>query len=288
MTKLLRLGNTESHLVFANFLAKHIPHNHELDQYITKIRSIYIDWIYKTAGYYDKDVAIKETYVYPNDFTEKLDTFLNNMGNLLYNFDEVAILPLDIFRRPEHPLNPYLKSFENHYNVKLFPHNIDARAGITLLSDKKLKALIVSPFKELIDQQIKNGNLSVIQPTLSQVEFITYKFPYTFLNNGPHKDAQETLISIQQDLINNYNCFDIALLSCGCYGGFILDTICNTMHKDAAYIGGQLPLIFGIVGKRDKWALEELYPKHLDYIINGVPDEYKPNGFEKIEGGCYW
>jgi hypothetical protein len=286
--KLLRLGYTEFNLVFANFLEKYVSNNSRLDQHISSIRSVYVDWIYKTAGYYDKEVEIKNSYIYPNDFTKKLDSFIDNMGNLLHKFDYARALPLDTFNKPTHPLHEYVQQFENHYNIKLSPSNIDVRACLSLIANQKLKVLVISPFKELIDQQIQSGNLSIIQPKLSETEFITYKFPYTFLNDGPHQDSQETLKYIQQDIINNYNNFDIAILSCGCYGSFVLDAICNIMNKEGVYIGGQLPLIFGIIGNRDKWALRELYPKHLDYIINGVPDEYKPKGFEKIEDGCYW
>lgn len=286
-TKLLRLGYTEFHLVFANFLDKYIEQNNLTQFHIQRIRSTYVDWIYKTAGYYDKDTAIKDNYLYPDDFTAKLDTFIDSMGDILYRFDEAAALPLDSLSDPANPLSPYIEPFEKHYNIKLHPYNIDARRALSVIRDKK-KILVISSFKELIDQQITNGNFQHLHHDLAQSEFITYKSPYTFLNNGPHKDSFETLDTIKQDLMKNYTDFDIAILACGCYGAFLTDFICNSMNKNAAYVGGQLPLIFGIIGQRDKWALRELYPKKLDYVIDGVPDEYKPAGYSKIESGCYW
>lgn len=286
-TRLPRLGNTEFNLIFANFCTKYMPYDTGICQYIKKIKCIYTNWIYKTAGYYDKDIPDKEIYLYPDDFTNKLDSFIDNMGKVLFGFDEAGALPLSSFSKIDHPLHQYIPHFENYYKVKLFPRNIDARCGISLIKDKK-RILVISPFKELIDKQIESGNLKILQPSLAAAEFIIYKFPYTFLNNGPHRDSIETLDIIKQDLINNYNDFDMAILSCGCYGIFLMDTICNTMNKDAAYIGGQLPLIFGIIGQRDKWALRELYNKQTDYVIDGVPEAYRPQGYEKIENGCYW
>lgn len=286
MIKLLRLGYTEFSLVFANFCAKYIAQNATIAYHTKQIRSIYTDWIYKTAGYYDKDILQKENYIYPNDFTDKLDIFIDQLGTLLHRFDQAYVLVSHRLSNPTHPLYKYISEFERFYDIKLHPYNIECQNILPLIKDKKV--LVVSSFKELIDQQIDNGNFKHLHPELTNSTFITYKFPYTFLNDGPHNDSFETLNHIKQQLIDNYRDFDIAILACGCYGSFLTDTICNEMHKDAVYIGGQLPLIFGIIGQRDKWAINELYHNKYQYIIDGVPDQYRPQGYKKIENGCYW
>lgn len=287
MTKLIRLGNTEFNLVFANFCEKYLDIPEDISEDIKKIRLVYTDWIYKTAGYYDKNIEIQDFYRYPDSFTSKLDQFVDSMGKALFNFDRVFAISLDSFKKNRPALSRYIPAFEEYYSIKLLPYNIDAKSGISLIQNTK-KVLVVSPFKELIDQQITSGNLRIIQPSLRDIEFITYKFPYTFLNDGPHQDSIETLDNISKDIIENYKNFDIAILSCGCYGTLLTNTICHTMNKNALYIGGQLPLIFGIVGKRDHWAIEQIYSQYKQHLVCPIPETYRPKNYDKIEGGCYW
>ena len=284
--KIVRPGNTEFNLLFAQFCEKNCKLSEDENNEIKNIRKCYTDWIYKTAGYYDKEVPRKNKYEYPVDYTEKLSKFIDNMTLCLKNSTEVAALGLDWMISRNTPLVKYVDQFKTYYNLNLRGGNFDARRTLPHILSKKV--LVISPFKELFDQQMHNGNLLKIRPELSKSTFITYKFPYTFLNNGPHQDCIETLEIIKDDIKNNYTDFDIAILSCGCYGSFLVDMICEEMKKDAIYVGGQLPLIFGIIGKRDKWAIKELYKNDTTYLTNGVPQEFRPDGWEKIEDGCYW
>jgi hypothetical protein len=280
--KIPRLGNTEFNLCLAQFCETKLQSmlTEEDIREINNIKICYIDWLYKTGGYYDKNIPQKTLYKPDEDYTHKFIEFINEMINTLKNSDKIRAL------FPNNTLLKYIPNFETYCNSKIYFENSTVYNVISLLYNKKI--LVVSSFKELIEQQINNGNLLKIQPLLNNTDFLLYKFPYTFFNNGPHEDSKTTLEYIKNDIKINYTNFDLAILACGCYGSFLVDMISSEMKKDAIYVGGQLPLIFGIIGGRDKWAIKELYNNDITYLINGVPDQYKPLGWEKIEDGCYW
>ena len=52
------------------------------------------------------------------------------------------------------------------------------------------------------------------------------------------------------------------------------------LGKQAVHLGGATQLLFGIKGKR--WG--EIGNEHW---VSPLAEE-RPQGFEKIEGGCYW
>ncbi len=79
--------------------------------------------------------------------------------------------------------------------------------------------------------------------------------------------------------------FDIAILGCGAYGMPLAARI-KGMGKQVIYMGGVLQMLFGIRGRRwdDEPKAAALYN---EYWENPNP-QYKPKGFETVEGGCYW
>lgn len=285
--KISRPGNTELNLMLIQFCLTHINDLTKNELYKINIQKrCYIDWIYKTAGYYDKNIPVKNRYDLQQDYTQKLDNFINKMVQCLSNSDLIYTVGLDILIKNKHPLIKYLENFEKYYNIKLIPKNISVKNCIPYIINKKI--LIISPFKELIETQISNKYVYKLHPILINTTFTIYKFPYLFFNNGPHNDSFETLEYLKEDIKMKCNDFDIALLSCGCYGGFLVDMIHQEMKKDAIYVGGELPLLFGIVGKRHLSYIKELFNDDTQYLIVGVPDEFKPTNYDKIENGCYW
>lgn len=284
--KIVRPGNTEFNLILAQFCETYCNLNPIEMNEVHTIKKCYTDWLYKTSGYYDKNITKKDKYDFSIDYTDKLKEYIKKMTESLRESDMVCCLGLEWMINHNHPFLKYIPQMESTFNIKLLPRNIDTRFTIPHIIHKKV--LVISPFKEIIDTQISSGNLNKIQPTLQNSEFITFKFPYTFLNNGPHMDSFETLKGIEDDIQNNYNDFDIAILSCGSYGTFLADFINKELKKDVIYVGGQLPLLFGIIGKRDKWAINELYNKDTTYLIDGIPEEFRPDGWKQIEDGCYW
>jgi hypothetical protein len=285
--KISRPGETEFVLMLVQFCLKHCNKITGNDLHrLYNHKKCYLDWIYKTAGYYDKDIPLKNKYELPHDYTDKLDIFINNMAECLRNSTIINVVVLEGMIKIKNPLLKYIPDFEAHYNIKLLPANTKANDSIPYIINKKV--LVVSPFKELIENQINNGNLYKLHPELAQTTFEIYKFPYLFLNNGPHRDSLETLEFLKDDIKSKHTDFDIAILSCGCYGGFLVDMIHEEIRKDAIYVGGELPLLFGIVGKRHTWAIKDLFNDNTEHLIIGVPDMYKPENYNKIEDGCYW
>jgi len=73
--------------------------------------------------------------------------------------------------------------------------------------------------------------------------------------------------------------FDVAIIGCGAYG-FPLAACAKRLGKQAIHLGGATQLLFGIKGKR--WG--DIGNEHW---VHPLPEEH-PQGFEKVEGGCYW
>jgi hypothetical protein len=149
---------------------------------------------------------------------------------------------------------------------------------------KNKKVLIISSFDGLIQLQYNSGNVYKVHekfPLLKKLS--TIKFPYCFLNNGPHQNFYETLnnIFLQISEID----FDIAILGCGAYGHPLCHKIDNELKKDAIYIGGSIQTLFGILSSREKNANKL---KINEYWITEIPEEYRPLEYNLIENGCYW
>lgn len=191
-----------------------------------------------------------------------------------------AIKNCDVFLH--HKVNP-LKIHNKlviKYNpkVKVASHNIlfniwNNNKLPAVISGKKI--LVISPFKKSIDIQHSKGH-SILP---SNINLITYKCVQSIANNKVHSTWIESLNIMKKD-ISKID-FDIAFLSCGSYGDALCDYI-KKINKQAIYVGGSLQLWFYIYGLRwnknqsltDKWKKCE-------------PEEM-PNGYQRVEGGCYW
>ena len=146
------------------------------------------------------------------------------------------------------------------------------------------KVLAISSFDGLIQKQYTSGNVQKIYekfPPLLGLSAV--KFPYCFLNNGPHANYFETLDAIFEE-IKTVD-FDIALLGCGAYGHMLCHRIHSELGKDAIYIGGSIQTIFGILSKRERECSN--LPVN-EYWITEIPEEYRPSNYQQIENGCYW
>ena len=77
--------------------------------------------------------------------------------------------------------------------------------------------------------------------------------------------------------------FDILLVGAGAYGSF-LAIKAKQMGKQAIQTGGATMTLFGLIGKR--W---ENRPYVKKWVNSAWIHPYtKPEGYEKVEGGCYW
>jgi hypothetical protein len=294
--KIQRPGNTEFNLIFAQFCENHCNLSLEEQESVYIIKNTYVDWIYKTAGYYDSDVRTKELYsIESGDYTYNLKEFINNLAENLRNSDKVFVVEFYRFYDKscvQYKLNKYIEYFKDFYNIEELINETISIQEIKKYINKK-RVLIISSFSKLIEQQIISENIYHIHPEFKMSEFIFYKFPYCFYNSGVHKNSFETFKVVCDELLKlNKECnkeFDIVLLSCGCIGGLLVEFITQFMDKSAIYVGGILPFYFGIVGNRHKELVKSCYDsQQIQYLILNIPDEYKPQYYLKIEDGCYW
>lgn len=281
--KIVRLGQTESGLLFLVYLLKNYQMSQsERDQIQSNIMGL-VNWLYTTSGYYDTSVQMKR-----NDYSAINDNFYQFINHL-----EIAIGQCQETHFFFH--NHILKMFENCKDHFLAHHQVNNYMLLngTLFTDriaevfaymKDRKVLIVSSFDGLIRSQYESGNVYKIYETFPTLKsLLTYKFPYTFENQGPHQNYFETLQAVFDEI--KQMDFDIAIMGCGCYGHMLTHKIDRELNKDAIYIGGSITNLFGILTARERRAnTVKLNP----YWITKIPEEYRPPNYERIEDGAYW
>lgn len=150
---------------------------------------------------------------------------------------------------------------------------------------KNKKILIVSPFKNTIDSQLKfKDKIWENKNVLPDATYITYKSVQSIGGKGPHKDWYDSYDKMCKD-ISNID-FEIALLGCGSYGLPLSGFIKEELNKSAVYIGGGLQLYFGIKGKR--WDNSPDITKFYNEYWNRPSQEETPQFGKLVEDGCYW
>lgn len=151
---------------------------------------------------------------------------------------------------------------------------------------KNKKVLLINPNDQsILSQYNKLSKLHII-PKFQTLNILKTPYTNTYnLINNKYKDFEnwfEVLEDLQEQILKID--FDIAILSCGCYGMPLASFIKN-LGKQAIHIGGSAQLLFAITGNRWKNEYKKSFPE--DFWITPLEAE-KPKGFEKIEGGCYW
>ncbi len=147
------------------------------------------------------------------------------------------------------------------------------------------KVLAVTPFDNTVRKQYERRELIYSDEYLPEFNLKTYKAVQTLAGNKDPRfnswfEALDGMISDIKGID-----FDIALVGAGAYGLPICSAIKDS-GRSAIHMGGDLQLMFGIMGKR--W---EDHP-----FVNSVRNEYwvypseadKPKNLEKVEDGCYW
>lgn len=147
------------------------------------------------------------------------------------------------------------------------------------------KVLIISPFKDTIDNQLLVKDLIwKNKDILPDADYITYKSVQSIGGKGPHYSWYESFNIMCND-ISNID-FDIALLGCGSYGLPLSDFIKSKLNKSSIYIGGGLQLYFGIMGKR--WDSSSDITRSYNEYWTRPSQEETPQLNKMVEGGCYW
>lgn len=236
-----RTGLTEGSLIYNNWLK-------EKGLYREDTEARFINWLYSTSGWYDKDIsgsyfdinveAVKKSDNYQRflkEFTESLkgSEWFHLMLHSSYHINGLEIS--DQFA------SQFSVTNTNYWNNKeLLQKMIDGK-----------RVLVISSIAPIIAE--KYGVLG-------------YHTPTTHLNTGELKNSWETLDKVTRDIENLKPQFDVAIVSFGAYGCLLVDRIVK-MGKDALTIGS---------------GIYEFYP------VEQIPVELKPAGWERIEDGRYW
>lgn len=283
--KIVRLGNTETGLLFLNFVSNNCQVPENIKPKIKSCFMMLINWLYTTSGYYDKTVTgtkfnFNESAINNNlqEYIKHLEISVQGCHETQFYFDKGYKPLYDAF------INKFLEAYNINNFVVLNDTKFSSRIHSIYKYIKNKKVLIVSSFDGIIKNQYNNGNVYKIGLNFPQIASLdTVKFPYCFLNNGPHNNYFETLDHVF-NMIKQKD-FDIVLLGCGAYGHMLTHKIHNELQKDAIYIGGCITNLFGILSSREK--------KYTDlsineYWITDIPEEYKPENYLSVENGCYW
>ncbi len=284
--KIVRLGQTESSLLFLTYFSRHYNINPELKNAISKNILSLANWLYSTSGYYDK--SVKGNYFDFNitclnknffEYIKHLQTAVSGCNITQFFFHEGLVMNLVQQYKNDSIKQFNLKNF-TILNGTEFQERID---DIFKLMENK-NVLVISSFDGLVQQQYDSGNLYKIYSNFPKLKSLkTIKFPYCFNNNGPDNTYFETLENIFNEIKNIE--FDIAILGCGAYGHMLCHKIDVELGRDAIYVGGSIQTLFGILSSREK---EHGKVKYNDYWITTIPEEYKPKNYKLVENGCYW
>lgn len=145
------------------------------------------------------------------------------------------------------------------------------------------KVLVVQPFVGAIEYQYRRREkLFANSDILPEFELRTYMPFFRGLRDAPG-DWFARLECMKREIAEID--FDIALIAAGAYG-FPLAAHVKRLGRKAVLMGGVLQLLFGIKGAR--WDAREEYRNFYNEYWIRPGDEYKPKGFYRIEGGCYW
>jgi hypothetical protein len=284
--KIVRLGMTESDLLFLSYVSRYGNLDNETKKRVSKIIMTMVNWLYTTSGYYDKSVKGSYFNFDVTALTLNYSKYIKHLAESVSNCFEARFILHDGFIT--NLFNMHKDSFLKHYNITnyksvygiKFADQIDS--VFDLMNGKKI--LVISSFAGLIKDQYNSGNVYKIYDHFPKVQSVeTVKFPYCFFNNGPHNNYFETLDAVFEE-IKNID-FDIALLGCGAYGHMLCNLIDGELKKDAVYVGGNIQTIFGILNEREKNVNN---PEINEYWITDIPEEYKPPNYKMIENGCYW
>jgi hypothetical protein len=269
--KIQRTGICEAILQFDHYLG---------DTSLPHVEGEFIQWLYHSSGFYDRDIsgsyfdidveAVKSSSVYKDwqILTREAWSESEYLEIMLWQHWRDAYFP-----NKESEFEEFVDSFAcktvstqepkllNYWDTpeKIFPY-------------LKGKVLVINAMSKLLVSQYDNAH--IVYPTMPHFDIVQYTTPYTFFNNGPDKNALETLDRMTDEISQIE--FDVALVSCGAYGAMLAHNLYK-QGKTSLTLGSGIAKLFAIDPKSTE--------KHwLTYI----PEEFRPVGYMKIEEGRYW
>lgn len=152
---------------------------------------------------------------------------------------------------------------------------------------KGKKVLVIHPFADTIEKQYeKRDKLFPSNPEiLPEFELHTIKAVQTIAGQDDDRFATwfEALDYMKKQISDAD--FDIALIACGAYG-FPIGSYCKNIGKQAVHIGGDLQMLFGILGSR--WEEYDITKKLVNEYWVRPSDAETPKSADVVEGACYW
>ena len=149
---------------------------------------------------------------------------------------------------------------------------------------KGKKVLVISPYSEEIEFQYERRKLLFEDndDILPEFALTVLNCPQTLGTVVPVIPSFFRSLELLEEAMERVD-FDILLVGAGAYGSF-LAIKAKQMGKQAIQTGGATMTLFGLIGKR--W---ENRPYVKKWINSAWVHPYtKPEGYEKVEGGCYW
>jgi len=189
-------------------------------------------------------------------------------------------------------------SYENYFNKQLkksIKVNLYDLGGFHsnnswLKSLKNKKVLVIHPFTDTIKKQYIKRDKIFKRGYLPKFKLINLQAVQSM--GGETSDFKNWFdaLNYMKSEMEKID-FDIALIGCGAYG-YPLAAHAKKIGKIGFHIGGELQLIFGIIGKR----YENL--KHFNSfpIKRKMVNKYwcrpsvkeRPTNYKRVENGCYW
>lgn len=152
---------------------------------------------------------------------------------------------------------------------------------------KGRKVLVIHPFANTIEEQYKKREfLFPANPDiLPEFELHTIKAVQTIAGQKDERfENWFEALDYMKSEIDRVD-FDVALIGCGAYG-FPLASYCKNIGKIAVHIGGDLQMLFGILGAR--WENYDITRKLVnEYWVRPDAGDI-PKEAKIVENGCYW
>jgi len=268
-----RIGISEQFLMYYPVLLKR-------EQSKTKIRVF--EKHLRFHGYLQSGIFPAE----PNFFLKYNDFFLNHIKIL----DCLGVI-MDSFLGLE-----IIKFHRIHNRIIYFKDMIpDRSTPISTENDylqylKDQKILIICPFAHFLKQRAKREIFEGVWSKIDKKWFYpksvdSVEFPYGFSKKAHslYDSSIELFVSIEKKIKNKD--FDIALIAAAGLTVPIAASI-KKMKKTALSLGGDLQVLFGVMGKR--WRNKQRWQK--DYFNKwwvDLPVHYHPDDFEACNG-AYW
>lgn len=265
-----RIGNTELSILKEYF---------EMKQGILSHYSpFWLDYLYDCCGFFGNE---KGTIC--NDDVDRyaeltLNAIKNCDINICWGDDDLAS-----------GLSFLLDKYEKEGSIRVNWDDLDNPSccfddveGVNALLGKKI--LVISPFVDTIKRQFKvKPEIYKDDKAFPDCELILYKAPETQMGNYDNYSSWfEVFEKVLLDVRNIE--FDIALIGAGAYG-FPLASEIKNIGKQAISLSSYLANWFGIKMKR-YCAYTPINKNWNEWWC--FPYETPPEGYERIEDGCYW